>query len=155
MKPSVIIFYLIFALMMIWSIVSYIRKPADDIVISHEQLKTMEVEVNRLMLKVTKGLNEPKDVLQLTKSWGVSSLTYYYANYSANIDIVEKNIQSHAYWKEISPRIEDDPGIFKSYCYDDISLNLNRNRIGVPGDFTVGVSWKKDSYCWKQFHNSP
>ena len=93
MKPSVIIFYLIFALMMIWSIVSYIRKPADDIVISHEQLKTMEVEVNRLMLKVTKGLNEPKDVLQLTKSWGVSSLTYYYANYSANIDIVEKNIQ--------------------------------------------------------------
>ena len=137
--------------MMIWSIVSYISEPADDIVMSHEQLKTMEVEVNRLMLKVTEGLGEPKDIFQLTKNWG-SSLTYYYYNYIPNVEIVEKNIRSQDYWREISPRVEDDSEIFKSYCYDDISLNLSTNRVGVPGDFTVDIAWQKDSYCWKQFH---
>lgn len=149
MKLSHTLISLTVALLIGWNIVSYIREPADDI-ISHEQLKTMEVEVGRLMLEVTKGLGEPKDIFQLTKNWGLSSLTYYYNNYSTNIDIVEKNIHSHVYWKEIAPRVQDDPNIFKSYCYDDISLNLSRNRIGVPGDFTVRIAWQKDSYCWNQ-----
>jgi len=153
MKPSAILIYSIFALMLGWNVISYIREPADDIIISYEQLKTMEVEVGELMLKVTKGLGEPKDIFQLTKNWGVSSLTYYYNNYSTNIEIVEKNIQSYTYWKEISPRVQDDPSIFKSYCYDDVSLNLNTNRIGVPGDFTVSIAWQKNSYCWNQFHS--
>lgn len=149
MKPSAILIYLIFTLILGWNVIDYIREPADDIIISYKQLKTMEAKVSILMSSVTQGLNEPKDNLQLTKNWG-SSLTYYYNNYSTNIDIVENNIQSQTYWKEISPRVQDDPGIFKSYCYGDISLNLSQNRIGVPGDFTVRISWQKNSYCWKQ-----
>ncbi len=153
MKLSNILIYSIFALILGWNVISYIREPADNVVISYEQLKTMEAEVGKLMLEVTKGLGEPKDTFQLTKNRG-SSLTYYYYNYIPNIEVVEKNIQSQDYWKEISPRIEDDPNIFKSYCYDDISLNLNTNRIGVPGDFTVRIAWQKGSYCWKQANNN-
>ena len=149
MKPSAILIYLIFTLILGWNVINYIREPADDVIISYKQLKTMETKVSTLMSSVTQGLNEPKDILQLTKNWG-SSLTYYYNNYSTNIDIVENNIQSQTYWKEISPRVQDDPGVFKSYCYDDISLNLSTNRVGVPGDFTVDIAWQKDSYCWKQ-----
>lgn len=149
MKPSAILIYLIFTLILGWNVIDYIREPADDVIISYKQLKTMEAKVSTLMSSVTQGLNEPKDTLQLTKNWG-SSLTYYYNNYITNIDIVENNIQSQTYWKEISPRVQDDPGIFKSYCYDDISLNLNQNRTGVPRDFTVRISWQKNSDCWKQ-----
>lgn len=149
MKPSSILIYLIFTLILGWNVIDYIREPADDVVISYKKLKTMEAKVSTLMSSITQSLNEPKDTFQLTKNWG-SSLTYYYNNYSTNIDIVENNIQSQTYWKEISPRVQDDPGIFKSYCYGDTSLNLSQNRIGVPGDFTVRISWQKNSYCWKQ-----
>lgn len=149
MKLSDTLITSILALLIGWNIISYIREPK-DVVISYKQLKAMETEVSTLMSSVTKGLNEPKDALQLTKNWGVSSLTYYYDNYITNIEIVENNIQSQTYWKEIPSRVQDDPNIFKSYCYDDISLNLSKNRIGVLGDFTVRIAWQKDSHCWKQ-----
>lgn len=89
MKLSNILIYSIFALILGWNVISYIREPADNVVISYEQLKTMEAEVGKLMLEVTKGLGEPKDTFQLTKNRG-SSLTYYYYNYIPNIEVVEK-----------------------------------------------------------------
>lgn len=146
MKLSDTLISLILALLIGWNIISYIREPADDVVITYQQLKTMEIKVSDLMLVVTRDLGEPKDILQLTKIWGISSLTYIYGSYYINTDTVEEHIESLKYWREVPPRVQDDTNIFKSYCYNDISLDLYKNR-AILGDFRIRVAWQKDSYC--------
>ncbi len=66
---------------------------------------------------------------------------------------LENNIRLNNTWKEFSVAKVDDASAFKSYCHNDISLVLLKDKAGIIDEyerFIINIAWRKSSYCWKK-----
>ena len=157
MKPFSILAYLVLSVLIVWSLVRYSQNPKDNTPSSYEYMNTMQAKYNSLMPIITRGLNEPDKTERRSRPNGYISLRNYYVRPNAElISTVEKNIASQTYWEKIQPRKIDDSTIFKSYCYNEISLDLSLYYIDLSKkieQLMVSLTWDKNSYCQQKMND--
>lgn len=122
--------------------------------IGYKDIQGLLVQYDQLMSSIVNGVEvQPDEIERVARPGGSTYLKFRYDNPNVKwIERVEYNIANQQYWVEVPARVRDDNSIYKSYCFNEISLNLMRlSHFSERSSYSFKISmfWSIDSDCQK------
>lgn len=122
--------------------------------IGYKDIQGLLVQYDQLMSSIVNGVEvQPDEIERVARPGGFTYLDIEYLNPDIKwIEMIENNIKNKEYWVEVPARVRDDDSIYKSYCFNEISLDLMKfPHIGKRSSysFKISMSWVRYSDCQK------
>ncbi len=136
-----ILFFLFFFSLFCWGIFDAITNKEPRTNVNYQALQQQQ---KQLMINIVSDIPFPDKIEPYSRPSGYTKLSYYYNNPTQTlIDSVITNIEKQNVWQEVAPLKVDDKYIFKSYCYNELGLNL----LEYHNKLEIYIYWSNSSFC--------